>query len=101
MVRRLQALCAVSLLLLGTGATAFAQGYPAKPIRLVVPFPPGGPTDIVARPLAQLLGEALKQLGQGAGDNVRRTPGRKRHHQSDRFGGIARSEEHTSELQSL
>lgn len=56
---------------MGRGALAWAslpgrqaraeQDFPSKPLRLLVPFPAGGPTDIVARPLAQLLSLALKQ----------------------------------------
>ena len=47
-------------LALGTVASvALAQGYPTKPVTVIVPWPPGGPSDIAARPLAKGLGDAL------------------------------------------
>ena len=56
-VRR--ALLALALPLV-TGA-AFAQAWPAKPITLIVPFPPGGPTDVASRHVAQKMSGAHKQ----------------------------------------
>ncbi len=46
---------------LGIAAHAFAQAYPTKPIRLIVPFGPGGGTDLIARTLGHRLTEALGQ----------------------------------------
>jgi tripartite-type tricarboxylate transporter receptor subunit TctC len=44
-----------------TASTGSGQGYPAKPIRMIVPFPAGGATDILARALSQKLGEKIGQ----------------------------------------
>ena len=70
---RLTRIMALMLALACSGA--WAQGYPNKPVRLIVPFPPGGATDIVARLVGQKLSElwgqsmVIENRG-GAGGNV-------------------------------
>ncbi len=58
--RRL-ALAGLSALLCGTAAMAQPAAWPSRPIRLVVPYPPGGSSDIIARSISQPLSEALRQ----------------------------------------
>ncbi len=65
--------CAAGVLMVA--APAHAQNYPVKPVRLILPFPPGGGTDILGRILALKLGEELGQQviaenRPGAGGNV-------------------------------
>ncbi len=53
---------ALAVVALGLAATpGAAEPYPAKSVRVVVPFPPGGPSDVLARVITQKLGDSLKQ----------------------------------------
>ena len=63
-------------------ARSFAQAWPNRPIRLLVPYAPGGPTDILARLLAPVLGERMAQPVlienvPGAGGNIGMAQGAK------------------------
>jgi tripartite-type tricarboxylate transporter receptor subunit TctC len=71
MLRRMLAAVALA----ATAAAAIAQDYPTKPIKLIVPFPPGGGTDIMSRVVAQKLGEinhwtVIVDNRAGAGGNI-------------------------------
>ena len=75
MGRRAALWLAAALAVLTPHAAAAADAYPAKPIRFVVAFPPGGGTDIIARSIAQKLAERLAQHvvvdnRPGAGGNI-------------------------------
>ncbi len=65
------AACGASL----AGGAWAPSGYPARPVRMVVPFPPGGPTDVMGRTAAKAMGERLGQQfvvenKAGAGGNI-------------------------------
>src|SRR5260370_5789756 len=71
---RILAAVVTGLSVLLSPALAAAQEFPSKPIRLIVPFPAGGPNDIIARVIGQRMSELIKQPelidnrgGQGGG----------------------------------
>src|SRR5689334_13027441 len=58
-IRLWHVLLGCAALMLGMGNHTHAQGYPSKPVRLIVPFPPGGGNDILARTVGQRLTEVV------------------------------------------
>jgi tripartite-type tricarboxylate transporter receptor subunit TctC len=58
---RLIALVAFGLFAALTGGSVAAQGFPSKPVRMIVPYPAGGITDILGRTIGKLVSEDLKQ----------------------------------------
>src|ERR1700757_1752254 len=58
---RAVALGSLGLALVSPFGVSFAQNYPERPVRLIVPFAAGGPADVYARVIGQYLSESLKQ----------------------------------------
>src|SRR5690348_17536262 len=105
-----RALTTIALALLAAMASAQAP-YPAHAVRIIVPFPPGGPADALARLAGDRLARALGQAfvienHPGAGGNIGMEQGAKAAPDGYTLtlapvGNLTiRSEEHTSELQS-
>src|ERR1035437_7608441 len=99
------------LLVLQAAFPAFADTWPSRPIKLVVPYPPGGSTDVTARVIAESLRPLLGQPviidnRPGAGGNIGADAVAKSAPDGYTFSMATsthvtnRSEEHTSELQS-
>jgi tripartite-type tricarboxylate transporter receptor subunit TctC len=61
MIVRFTKLCLIALAACFASSLASAQPFPVKQIRLIVPFPPGGPNDLIARVIGQKMSEVLKQ----------------------------------------
>jgi tripartite-type tricarboxylate transporter receptor subunit TctC len=74
MVRASKIVVALLAAMLGVAATAAAQPYPNRPIKLVVPFPPGGPVDVMGRlvadRLSQTVGTVVVDNRPGAGGTI-------------------------------
>jgi tripartite-type tricarboxylate transporter receptor subunit TctC len=75
MIVRLRAFAALLTLLLAGTLPALAQGYPNRPVRIVVPFPAGGLADVLARAVSDELAKSLSQAviienKPGAGGNI-------------------------------
>ena len=74
-MKRIIRLAAAALLLAFAAGSSLAQTYPAKPVRIIVPFPPGGGVDVVARTFSQKFSEfwgqqAVVENRPGAGGNI-------------------------------